>query len=124
MLGISISGFLAFVGSGIFTVGYISNNNLFPEALSQEEERKYIQMMDDGDEEAKNILIEHNLRLVAHVCKKYSSSNVDQDDLISIGSIGLIKGINSYNAKKNIKLSTYISKCIDNATFTCWKIVY
>lgn len=114
MLGISISGFLAFVGSGIFTVGYISNNNLFPEALSQEEERKYIQMMDDGDEEAKNILIEHNLRLVAHVCKKYSSSNVDQDDLISIGSIGLIKGINSYNAKKNIKLSTYISKCIDN----------
>lgn len=124
MLGISISGFLAFVGSGIFTVGYISNNNLFPEALSQEEERKYIQMMDDGDEEAKNILIEHNLRLVAHVCKKYSSSNVDQDDLISIGSIGLIKGINSYNAKKNIKLSTYISKCIDNATFTYWKIVY
>lgn len=114
MLGITLSGFISFLGSGMFTVGYIANNNLFPETLSQEEEKKYIQMMDDGNEEAKNILIEHNLRLVAHVCKKYSNSNVDQDDLISIGSIGLIKGINSFNAKKNIKLSTYISKCIDN----------
>ena len=70
--------------------------------------------MKDGDEEARNILIEHNLRLVAHVCKKYSNSKVDLDDLISIGSIGLIKGINTYNPEKSIKLSTYISKCIDN----------
>ncbi len=114
MLGITLSGFLSFLGSGMYALGYIANNNLFPETLSSEEEKKYIQMMDAGDEEAKNILIEHNLRLVAHVCKKYSNSNVDQDDLISIGSIGLIKGINSFNAKKNIKLSTYISKCIDN----------
>lgn len=114
MLGITLSGFISFIGSGIFALGYIANNNLFPETLSNEEEKKYIQMMSDGDEEAKNILIEHNLRLVAHVCKKYSNANVDQDDLISIGSIGLIKGINSFDAKKNIKLSTYISKCIDN----------
>ena len=114
MFGISLAGFLTFLGSGMFTIGYISNNNLFPETLSAEEEKKYIQMMAQGDEEAKNILIEHNLRLVAHVCKKYSNSNVDQDDLISIGSIGLIKGINSFNVEKNIKLSTYISKCIDN----------
>ncbi len=114
MLGITLSGFLTFLGSGIFALGYIANNNLFPETLSSEEEKKYIQMMSNGDEEAKNILIEHNLRLVAHVCKKYSNANVDQDDLISIGSIGLIKGINSFDAKKNIKLSTYISKCIDN----------
>ena len=114
MLGITLAGFLTFLGSGMFTVGYIANNNLFPETLSQEEEKRYIQMMSNGDEEAKNILIEHNLRLVAHVCKKYANSNVDQDDLISIGSIGLIKGINSYNVEKNIKLSTYISKCIDN----------
>ncbi len=114
MLGLTLSGFLTFLGSGMYAVGYITNNNLFPETLSQEEEKKYIQMMSEGDEEAKNILIEHNLRLVAHVCKKYSNSNVDQDDLISIGSIGLIKGINSFNASKNIKLSTYISKCIDN----------
>ncbi len=113
-LGGVIGGFLSFIGSGTFAVGYIANNSLFPEALSSEEEKKYIQMMSKGDEEARNILIEHNLRLVAHVCKKYANSNVDQDDLISIGSIGLIKGINSYDVHKNIKLSTYISKCIDN----------
>lgn len=113
-LGGVIGGFLSFIGSGTFAVGYIANNSLFPEALSSEEEKKYIQMMRKGDEEARNILIEHNLRLVAHVCKKYANSNVDQDDLISIGSIGLIKGINSYDVHKNIKLSTYISKCIDN----------
>ena len=113
-LGGVIGGFLSFMGSGTFAVGYIANNSLFPEALSSEEEKKYIQMMSKGDEEARNILIEHNLRLVSHVCKKYANSNVDQDDLISIGSIGLIKGINSYDVHKNIKLSTYISKCIDN----------
>ena len=113
-LGGVIGGFLSFMGSGTFAVGYIANNSLFPEALSSEEEKKYIQMMSKGDEEARNILIEHNLRLVAHVCKKYANSNVDQDDLISIGLIGLIKGINSYDVHKNIKLSTYISKCIDN----------
>ena len=114
MLEITISGFLAFLGSGLFVLGYISNNNLFPESLSAEEEKMYVKKMREGDQDAKNILIEHNLRLVAHVCKKYNNTNVDQDDLISIGSIGLIKGINSYNPEKSIKLSTYISKCIDN----------
>lgn len=114
MLGITISGFLAFLGSSLFVLGYISNNSLFPESLSQEEEKIYVKKMQEGDIEAKNILIEHNLRLVAHVCKKYNNTNIDQDDLISIGSIGLIKGINSYNPEKSIKLSTYISKCIDN----------
>lgn len=114
MLEITISGFLAFLGSSLFVLGYISNNNLFPESLSQEEEKIYVKKMQEGDIEAKNILIEHNLRLVAHVCKKYNNTNIDQDDLISIGSIGLIKGINSYNPEKSIKISTYISKCIDN----------
>ncbi len=114
MLEITISGFLAFLGSSLFILGYISNNSLFPESLSQEEEKIYVKKMQEGDIEAKNILIEHNLRLVAHVCKKYNNTNIDQDDLISIGSIGLIKGINSYNPEKSIKLSTYISKCIDN----------
>lgn len=114
MLEITISGFLAFLGSSLFVLGYISNNNFFPESLSQEEEKIYVKKMQEGDIEAKNILIEHNLRLVAHVCKKYNNTNIDQDDLISIGSIGLIKGINSYNPEKSIKLSTYISKCIDN----------
>lgn len=114
MLELTISGFLAFLGSGLFVLGYISNNSLFPESLSQEDERMYVEKMREGDQDAKNILIEHNLRLVAHVCKKYNNTNIDQDDLISIGSIGLIKGINSYNPEKSIKLSTYISKCIDN----------
>lgn len=114
MIAITISELLSFLGNSTFLVGYISNNNLFPEALSSEDEKKYIDLMKKGNEEARNILIEHNLRLVAHVCKKYSNSNIEQDDLISIGSIGLIKGINTYNADKAIKLSTYISKCIDN----------
>lgn len=111
---LSITGFIAFLGSAIFTIGYISNNSLFPESLSAEEEKMYVEKMNEGDIDARNILIEHNLRLVAHVCKKYSNTNIDQDDLISIGSIGLIKGIKSYDSKKSIKLSTYISKCIDN----------
>ena len=106
--------FIAFLGNSAFLLGYISNNSLFPEALTSNQEKRYIRLMEEGDEEARNILIEHNLRLVAHVCKKYANSNVEQDDLISIGSIGLIKGINTYNSEKNIKLSTYISKCIDN----------
>ena len=86
----------------------------FPEPLSKEEEAKYLQKVKNGDEEAKKILIERNLRLVAHVCKKYSNSKADQDDLISIGTIGLIKGINSFNPDKNIKLATYTARCIEN----------
>lgn len=74
----------------------------------------HLKQLKEGNEEARNILIERNLRLVAHVAKKYSTSNVDTDDLISIGSIGLIKGINSFNVDKGSKLSTYISRCIDN----------
>ena len=70
--------------------------------------------MANGDEEARNLLIEKNLRLVVHVCKKYSNTNIDQDDLFSIGTIGLIKGVNSFNVKKGSKLSTYVSRCIDN----------
>lgn len=114
MIGVTISGLIYFLSRCTFLMGYISNNSIFPEALNYEDERKLIKEMENGSEDAKNVLIEHNLRLVAHVCKKYSSSNVDQDDLISIGSIGLIKGINTYDSSKSIKLSTYISKCIDN----------
>jgi len=98
----------------IFGVGYIQSGNLFPEPLTQEEEKIYLERMRNGDEEARNILIERNLRLVAHISKKYSSTNVDQDDLISIGSIGLIKGINSFDMDKSFKLATYIAKCIEN----------
>ena len=94
--------------------GYIKTNNLFPEPLSPEEEREYLEKMIAGNLDARNILIERNLRLVAHITKKYSWANIDQDDLISIGTIGLIKGINSFNLDKNIKLATYTSRCIEN----------
>lgn len=110
----SLAGFITFLQSAVIVLGYISNNGLFPEPLSQEEERECLERLKEGDEDARNILIERNLRLVAHVCKKYSSTKIDQDDLISIGTIGLIKGINSFKVDKGIKLSTYVSRCIDN----------
>lgn len=110
---ISITGFLTFLSTSVFFFGYISNNSLFPEPLSLEEEKKYVEMFENGNIEAKNILIEKNLRLVAHIAKKYSNNN-NLDDLISIGTIGLIKGINSFNSSKGVKLSTYVSRCIDN----------
>ena len=110
----STAGFITFLKSAVFIVGYIQGSNLFPEPLSQEEEHECLVALANGNEEARNILIERNLRLVAHVAKKYSTSNVDQDDLISIGTIGLIKGINSFNLDKGSKLSTYVSRGIDN----------
>lgn len=111
---LSTAGFIAFLKSAVFIVGYIQGGNLFPEPLSSEEEHECLVQMANGNDDARNILIERNLRLVAHVAKKYSSSNVDQDDLISIGTIALIKGINSFNIDKGSKLSTYVSRCIDN----------
>ena len=114
MFALSISGFLAFLKTAFFLVGYIQSGNLFPEPLSLEEEKKYVDEFKAGSEEARNILIERNLRLVAHVCKKYTSNYADNDDLISIGTIGLIKGINSYKPEKSVRLATYVSRCIDN----------
>ncbi len=114
MLALTLSSFLTFLQGTVFIVGYISNNQLFPEPLTAEEENLYIKKLSQGDEEARNILIERNLRLVAHVSKKYITTKVSQDDLISIGTIGLIKGINSFKPSKNVKLSTYVSRCIDN----------
>ena len=114
MLVFSISGFLTFLQTSLFVIGYISKNSLFPEPLNAEEEKMYLQMLENGDKEARTILIERNLRLVAHVCKKYSNNNTDLDDLISIGTIGLIKGIDSFNYKKGVRLATYVSRCIDN----------
>ena len=109
-----LTGFLTFLKSGVVLLGYIQGNSLFPEPLSPGEEKEYIEKMKSGDEEARNILIERNLRLVAHISKKYSTTNIDQDDLISIGSIGLIKAINSFDDSKNIRLATYAARCIDN----------
>ena len=113
-----ISGFFVFLKSAVIVLGYIQGNSLFPEPLSPEEETIYLDQMKQGDEEARNILIERNLRLVAHISKKYSTTNIDQDDLISIGSIGLIKAINSFDVAKNIRLATYAARCIDNALLT------
>ena len=94
---------------------YIAGAQTLPPPLPEEEELFYIQKLSDEDNlEARQILIERNLRLVVHVCKKYSNTKVDQDDLLSIGTIGLIKGINSFKPEKGSKLSTYVSRCIDN----------
>ena len=95
-----------------FTGAY--SNNVFPEPLSKEEEEMYIEKMMKGDKEARAKLIEHNLRLVAHIVKKFESSTNDVDDLIGIGTVGLIKGIDSFSPDKNIKLATYIAKCSEN----------
>lgn len=111
---VSIMGFLSFLQSAIFVIGYISSSNLFPEPLTAEEEKECLEKMKNGDEDAKNILIERNLRLVAHIAKKYATTNIEQEDLISIGTIGLIKGINSFNISKGARLSTYVARCIDN----------
>jgi len=90
------------------------SNNVFPEPLSSKEEKELLEKMKNGDKLARDKLIEHNLRLVAHIVKKYDNKNEDLDDLISIGTIGLIKGIDSFNSSKNAKITTYISKCIEN----------
>lgn len=97
----------------IFFTGSYSNN-VFPEPLSKEDEEKYIDLMGKGDENARNKLIEHNLRLVAHIVKKFENKNIDTDDLISIGTIGLIKGIDSFNHSKSTKITTYAARCIEN----------
>lgn len=96
----------------IFTASY--SNNVFPDPLSKEEEEYYIQKHLEGDTNARNKLIEHNLRLVAHIVKKYDSKVEDSDDLISIGTIGLIKGVDSFSSKHGTKITTYCARCIEN----------
>ena len=95
-----------------FTGSY--GNNVFPPPLSSEEEDKYVDLMLEGDTDARNILIEHNLRLVAHIVKKFDSKSTDTDDLISIGTIGLIKGIDTYKKTPKVKITTYAARCIQN----------
>lgn len=103
-------------------VGYISCNNTFPQPLSQEEEEKYLALYEMGDEKAKNILIERNLRLVAHIAKKYHNIGKEADDLISIGTIGLIKAISTFDKNKGTRLATYAARCIDNAIHTKYNL--
>lgn len=96
----------------IFTAAY--SNNMFPDPLEKEEETFLLEKMFVGDIEARNKLIEHNLRLVAHIVKKYDHKSEDSDDLISIGTIGLIKGIDSFKGSKGTRLTTYCARCIEN----------
>lgn len=98
-----------------FTLRLSGGGGSFPRPLKAEEEREYLQRWAQGDLEARNKLVEHNLRLVAHIVKKYYSQTGDQEDLISIGTIGLIKGISTFKADKNVRLATYASRCIENA---------
>lgn len=102
------------VFTAVFFTGYITNSQSFPHPLSVEEEKKYLELFKKGSEEARNILVERNLRLVAHIAKKYNTGNIDNDDMISIGTIGLIKAITSFDPDKGIRLATYAARCIDN----------
>ena len=90
----------------------------FPKPLSEAEEKYYVQQAAAGDMEARNILIERNLRLVAHIMKKYYTQTSDQEDLVSIGTIGLIKGISTFDASKGARLATYAARCVENAILT------
>ena len=96
------------------SVFYVGKTDMLPEPLSKDMEDYYVSLKDSGDESAKDVLIEHNLRLVVFLAKKYENTGVDLEDLVSIGTIGLIKGINTFKSGKNIKLATYASRCIDN----------
>ena len=108
------SAFMLLVGSAFLMLRMGKSTGSFPKPLSAEEEKKYLDLWQQGDEEARNMLIEHNLRLVAHIVKKYYTSSADVDDLISIGTIGLIKGVSSYKSDKGVRLATYASRCIEN----------
>lgn len=98
-----------------FSLRLAGNPGSFPRPLSAAEEKAYLERFAAGDLEARNVLIEHNLRLVAHIVKKYYTQSEEQDDLISIGTIGLIKGVSSYRPEKGTRLATYAAKCVENA---------
>ncbi len=102
------------VSGALFFILHVTNTGSFPKPLSEEDEKKYLRLMKQGSKTARNKLIEHNLRLVAHIIKKYYTSANDQDDLVSIGTIGLIKAIDSFDMTKGIKLSSYSARCIEN----------
>ena len=111
---ISVLLFLGYIFTSIPALLYVGATDVLPEPLSKDEELFYLALSQDGDKHAKDILIEHNLRLVVFLAKKYENTKVDLEDLVSIGTIGLIKGINTFRINKNIKLATYASRCIDN----------
>ncbi len=109
-----IETFVTFMNKIMLFSSYVDHASSFPKTLTPEEERYYLEKLQQGDMEAKSVLVSHNLRLVAHIVKKYSNSSKDADDLISVGAIGLIKAINSYSLDKGAQLSTYAARCIEN----------
>jgi len=111
---------LGLIMKDFFLLTSYVKNNAFPHPLPADDEKKYLKKMMEGDEEARNKLIEHNLRLVAHIVKKFENTSEDTEDLISIGTIGLIKAIESYSLGKGTKLATYASRCIENTILTLW----
>lgn len=96
-----------------FFILHVCSGGSFPKPLSEKQEKIYLERCANGDKEARNKLVEHNLRLVAHIIKKYYGTQSEQDDLVSIGTIGLIKAVDTYDMKKNIRLSSYASRCIE-----------
>ena len=108
------SSFLLLLNGAFLTLRLSNQSGSFPRPLNSAEEREYVTRWCKGDITARNVLIEHNLRLVAHIIKKYYTNENDQDDLISIGTIGLIKGISTYRPDKGVRLATYASRCIEN----------
>ena len=106
-----IESFITFMNKIMFFSSYVDNTSSFPKTLTPKEEMEYILKFKQGDMKARDILINHNLRLVAHIVKKYSNSTKDADDLISVGAIGLIKAINTYSTEKGTQLSTYAARC-------------
>ncbi len=114
MLAAVLANLGLFVKPIIPLIGYVSSSSSFPKPLTQEEEEHYLMLYEQGDEDAKNILVERNLRLVAHIVKKYHNTGREVDDLISIGTIGLIKAITTFDRCKGTRLATYAARCIDN----------
>lgn len=110
-----LGAFLGYALSNLlFVILHVTGSGSFPRPLTAKEEREYLERFQNGDMEARSKLIEHNLRLVAHIIKKYYSSQSDQDDLVSIGTIGLIKAVNTFDSSKGIRLSSYAARCIEN----------
>ncbi len=106
--------FLSLLEGLTFAVAYVTSGNAFPKPLSSEEEERYLCAWENGDTDARNVLIERNLRLVAHIAKKFDNVGQDSEDLISIGTLGLIKAINTFNRNKKTRLATYAARCIEN----------
>ena len=110
---------LFFLKDALFLLGYLARGSAFPKPLTREEETELLRRMGEGDGEAREKLIEHNLRLAAHIARKYTVPGYDADDLVSIGTVGLIKGVNTFKAGTGTQLSTYCARCIENEILMC-----